>query len=149
VLGSLDIIDPNLPTQLRVVIGVPEGNASPAEPQLSDALYTAVDQINAMNEAQTLEDESRRSLSFDRLLYVLPLPHDAPGETGSFNDLLSDTPPAIPAGSHQAPYTVSFIFSRESGLSQIVEEGSSPFDLEPFERLQLTRVEVQVEAADA
>jgi hypothetical protein len=149
VLGTLKIIDPNLPTQLRVVIAVPDGSASPAGPELDGALYAAVDQINAMNEALVLADESQRSLSFQRLLYVLPLPHDASGDTGSFNDLRSESPPALPAESHQDPYTVSFVFIREAGLSRIVEAGADPFELEPLERLQLTGVAVQVEAPDA
>ncbi len=149
VQGTLDIIDPNLPTQLQVVIGMPEGAAAPVNQTVSGALSAAVDQINAMNQSQPPADVTRRSLTFGKLLYVLPLPHDAPGDTGSFNNLLSDAPPSLPPDSHAAPYTIRFVFSRQSGVSQIVEPGDAAFELEALERLQLTGVEIQIEAADA
>ena len=148
-LGTLDIIDPNLPTQLQLVVGVPDGTTLPAAADLSEALSTAVNQINAMNESVSLADEGQRALSFERLLYVLPLPHDTEGDTGSFNDLLTESPPALPAASHAEPYNVSWSFSRQSGVSQIVEPGAAAFVLEPFERLQLAGVTIEVEADDA
>ncbi len=148
VLGSLEIIDSNLPTLLQVVIGVPEGETAPVQQAITSALSLAVDQINTMNQSESLADESWRSLSFAKLLYVLPLPHDAEGDTGSFNDLLVPSPPALPPESHAQPYAIRFVFSRQSGVSQIVEPGAVAFDLESKERLRLAGVEIQIEAAD-
>ncbi len=148
VLGSLEIVDPNLPTLLQMIIGVPAGTTAPLKQTVTDALGLAVDQINAMNQSPVLADESLRTLGFAKLLYVLPLPHDAQGDTGVFNDLLSASPPALPSESHAAPYTVRFVFSRQSGISQIVEPGAAVYELEALERLRFSGAEIQIESDD-
>lgn len=142
-LGSLRIADPNLPSQLAVVISRPPGEPAPVKADVEAALNNALNYLNALNAVELPADapdaeRARRVLSYGKLLRVVPLPNK-PGESLESFDAAT-TPPALPAAA--APYEVSFVFTQESGLSRELKAAGDAYALTPFERVTLRRVEV-------
>ena len=93
-------------------------------------------------------ERAKRELSFGKLLLVIPLPGKLGLPLESF-DNPAGAPPAVPSETTIAPYLARFVFTLESGLSQILEaDADEPYVLTPFERLSLGSVEVAEELSD-
>lgn len=149
-LGNLEIIDPNLPTLLRVMITYPENQDSPNLPQIENALNTMLTDLNDMNAAEEVDNPNKRSLEFGKLLYVLPLPLDAAVKPeGSIKDVWTGPVPAALTPAGIDPYQVQFVFTMESGLSQTLVRESDAYQLTAFERLSLAAVEINTVPSDA
>lgn len=142
-LGTLEIIDPNLPTLLRVVITHPEAADPPNPPQIENALNTMLAELNDMNDTEEVDDPEKQSLNFSKLLYVLPLPLETSVKPeGSIHTVWTG---AIPAGltpADIAPYEVQFVFTMESRLSQTLVTDLDSYQLTKYERLTLAAVEI-------
>lgn len=144
-LGSLHIADPNLPTQLAVVILAPPDGPQPVKADIQAALNNALAYVNALNAvelppAAPAAEQAKRALSYGKLLRVVPLPNK-PGEPLEPFDAAA-SPPALPTDASAAPYKVSFVFTQESGFSQELKSTGDVYALTPFERLTLGGVEV-------
>jgi baseplate J-like protein len=129
VLGELHIADPNLPTTLNVTVTYPP-EAAPAD---VNALRSALNEaLVAVNEAN---GEDGLDLVYGQLLAAAPLP----GHTAAPIALPSSG--TLPTETDVAPYAVSFVFTLESGLSQILAAAGETYAMTPFERLALGAVD--------
>ena len=149
VLGELHIADPNLPTFLDVVVTYPESASPPDQAALRTALTEMMTYLNEVNASETVE-EARQTLSYGKLLYVVPLPNKPGASLSAYDDAaVSGTAPALPDETGISPYKVRFVFTLESGLSRIVSQASdTAYKLTAFERLSLSSVEIQAETGD-
>jgi hypothetical protein len=149
VLGELQIADPSLPTLLSVTVSFPETEAPPDRSAIQTAMTNAASYLNTLNASEAIA-EAIRAVSFGKLLRVVPLPNK-PGESLEQYDaaVLTGTPPRLPTETSVSPYKLRFVITLESGLSRILATSSDGYALAPFERLSLSSVEVQPEAADA
>ena len=144
-LGDLEIIDPNLPTLLRLVITHPEAAAPPNLPDINNALNAMLTTLNSMNEAEVSEaDQDKQVLSFGKLLYVLPLPV-AVKPQGDIQDVWLGPIPSGLAPTDIVPYQVQFVFTMESGISQTLVSDTDAYQLTEYERLSLAAVEVSAQ----
>jgi hypothetical protein len=147
-LGLLEILDPNLPTSLRVVVKYPPAADLPDKPAIESRINAMLTYVNQLNAAETLDDELRRRLSTPKLLYVIPLPvADKPqGSLQEYDQQVADgLSPDVPQPEEIAPYGVQFVFSMQSGLSHTLASAADAYTLTPFERLTLGGVEIKEE----
>jgi hypothetical protein len=157
-LGDLEIIDPNLPTLLRVVITYPADQNPPNKPQIEAILNLLLTTLNNLNAAESVADESIRSLSYGKLLYGVQLVLSGESAAKSaeeieseISDLVSGAITDLPEATDVAPYVCQFVFTMESGLSVILDQTSATgdaYDLTPFERLTLAAIEIKEEPAN-
>jgi hypothetical protein len=149
VLGELRIADPNLATQLLVLVTYPSGEAVPDAAAARAAVGTALSYVNEQNAGEAPADAgeaARRVLSYGKLLHVLPLPGRAGGSLEDFDDGVAEgLSPALPAASDVLPYRVSFLLTQASGLSVRLSQSGHAYALTPFERVGLAGVELQRE----
>ncbi len=149
VLGELSLIDPNLPTQLSVVVSCPANSAQPDNLSIQSALNTALSYLNNLNTSALAPgapaaEQAKRAISFGKLLFVIPLP-GKPGQTLDSYD--NATPlPTLPDENSIKPYSAKFVFTQESGLSSILSRDADSYTLTPSERLSLSGVEISKEA---
>ncbi len=155
VLGDLQIVDPNLPTLLSVTVSHPDDEDPPDVPEIQSALSDALMYLNTANATELPPDaaaaeQSRRILSYGKLLHVIPLPGKLGASLEEFDDaVVAGTPPDLPDETAVSPYRVQFVFTLESGLSRILAGAADEdYTLTPFERLSLSGVEAQPEAVD-
>src|SRR5690606_14415404 len=115
-LGELHIADPALPSLINVVISFPEEADAPDAPQIEAALETMISYLNTANAGETAT-EAVRTISYGKLLRVLPLP----GKPGaSLADFDAGTGGAtLPTATDIQPYEVQFHISQESGLTLV------------------------------
>ena len=164
VLGELDIVDPNLPTALNVIVTYPKGQP-PDKPKIQAALSKFITYLNNLQpiselpEAEQENEKAKRWLAYGRMLYVTPLPlafkpgaklPDKPElSTAEIDAMMSDINMVMPMQEDAKPYTLSFIFTQQSGLSRILSKAmDTPYQLSDYERLSLSGVESK-EIADA
>ncbi len=142
-LGALEIIDPNLPTLLRVIITHPEAADLPNQPEIETALNAMLAELNDMNDTEAVDDPEKQSLDLSKLLYVLPLPLDPLVKPeGSISEVWTGVIPSGLTLLDIDPYEVQFIFTIESGLSQALVTGADSYQLTGYERLSLAAVEI-------
>ncbi|MCP4115981.1 MAG: hypothetical protein GY737_11350 [Desulfobacteraceae bacterium] len=142
-LGALEIVDPNLPTLLRVVIIHPEAADPPNDPEIENALNTMLTELNGMNDTDEVDDPAKQSLDFSKLLYVLPLPLDeAVKPEGGIHEVWTGPVPAGLTPADIVPYEVQFVFTIESGLSRTLVTDADSYQLTGYERLTLAAVEI-------
>lgn len=156
VLGDLQIADPNLPSRLAVTIRFPNTETPPDESEIHHSLNTMVTYINDQNQKRSealsgmgTGSTDEISLSFGTLLYILPLAvTDKPfGSLQAYDEAVEGgAAPAFPDETSIAPYVVQFVFTMETGLSQICERISdSDYVLTPYERITLADVQIHME----
>ena len=119
VLGDLHIADPDLPTRIDVTVSYPAAQTPPDETAIRAALANAIAAVNAANEGG-----GAGSVSFAQLLAATPLP-------------------GIAAGADPLPYVVKYVFTLESGLSQILGATGDVYVLVPAEQLALSGVHAE------
>lgn len=141
-LGTLEIIDPNLPTLLRVVITYPEDQAPPDPPQIENALNTMIGTLNDMNNTQAVDNPEKQVLNFSKLLYVLPLPASLTKPQGLIGDVWTGPVPAGLTPADIGDYEVQFVFTMENGLSPILVAETDNYQLAAYERLSLAAVQI-------
>ncbi|MBN1931240.1 MAG: baseplate J/gp47 family protein [Desulfobacterales bacterium] len=141
-LGTLEIIDPNLPTLLRVMITHPENQDPPNPPQIENALNTMIAELNDMNDTEEVDNPEKQVLNFSKLLYVLPLPEALAKPQGSIHDVWTGPIPAGLTPGDIGDYGVQFVFTMESGLSQTLVTETDNYRLTAYERLSLVAVKI-------
>jgi Baseplate J-like protein len=146
-LGDLDLADPALPTLLDLVVAFPAGEDPPDAAAVRAALEGAAAYLNGINgsaiaaglaDADRQREEARRTLSFGKLLALLPLP----GKPGTPLDQLAAADPAPPLPAAADPYRVELAVSQHGGLSRRLRAPADAYALTPFERLAVNAVEV-------
>lgn len=140
VLGQLSITDPNLPTQLAVVIQFQAENDIPDETKIRQAINTMLSYLNTIN-SQPLTQANIAELSFGKLLLVVPLPNHSGASLEDFDK--SNDAPTLAA--EVAPYQLAFTFAQNSGLTQFVQSDGVSYTLAPNEQLSLSTLALQVE----
>ncbi|MCH8498917.1 MAG: baseplate J/gp47 family protein [Marinobacter sp.] len=145
VLGELTIADPNLPTELDLVISFPANADIPVQSQLENALSQALAYLNDLASEPVApgdaEAQAKRTLNLGKLLLILPLPGRTPV-------LLSDhdnAPGPLPNPADIAPYQLQAFLSQASGLSVVLHDPSSHYQIGHGERLLLNTLVIQVE----
>lgn len=137
VLGDLRIADPNLPTALNLTIRYPI-ETPPDERAIRDALSAAISALNSLNAADAAP-VAERTLTFQKLLHLTPLPGKPAGTLATFDPATAPT--------SAAPFVVTYALILESGLSQLLRAGDpASYVLTPFERLSLGEIALQQEA---
>ena len=119
VLGDLHIADPDLPTRIDVTVSYPAAQTPPDETAIRAALANAIAAVNAANEGG-----GAGSVSFAQLLAATPLP-------------------GIAVGADPLPNVVKYVFTLESGLSQILGATGDVYVLVPAEQLALSGVHAE------
>jgi hypothetical protein len=138
VLGELDLADPALPTLLDVVITWQPGT----EPADAAAATAALTEAVAYWNTAPQGDAGLRTITFGKLLLVLPLP-GKPGESlaGFDQAVTSGAAVALPDAASIAPYEVTFAISQRGGLTQALAAAEDAYPLTASERLALNGVE--------
>ena len=148
-LGDLTIADPNLPTRLDVVVTYPETGAPPDAPAIKAALTNTLTYLNDRN-ASDATPITTRTIALGKLLLAMPLPNKPAVALASYDQAVDSggVLPTLPDPTAIQPYTVQFVFTAQSGLSQIVMQPVDIYRLTPFERLTLADVTLEAEATD-
>lgn len=141
-LGALEIIDPNLPTLLRVVITHPENQDPPDPPQIENTLNTMITTLNGMNDTEAVDNPEKQALNFSKLLYVLPLPEALAKPKGIIDNVWTGPIPTGLTPGDIGDYVVQFVFTMENGLSQTLVTETDNYQLTAYERLSLAAVEI-------
>lgn len=146
-LGQLVVADPNLPTELDLVISFPAASQPPLQSDIESALTQAVAYWNGLGQvsfdpANTLEAQ-KRLLSFNKLLRLIALPGHAAASLQDYD--AAPDPTLLPAAADLAPYTLSLTISQASGLTQTLAVDNAGYSLSQAERLLLNGVVLVVE----
>lgn len=145
-LGTLTLVDPALATQVTLQLRYPKDAAIPAQAAIQSALEAALGYLNdlsAQGAPSSPAEQQKRSLSWGKLALITPLPALSPPNLASY-----DANPgafSLPTAAQRAPYELRFVFSRPSGVSQVLDGEAAPaFALAAYERLSLAKVSVEV-----
>jgi hypothetical protein len=144
VLGELHVADPNLPTLLNGVIGYPAAADPPDLPKVRSALDQALSYLNTSNAVDPPAPEAVRTLSFGKLLHVIPLPGKPAASLEAF-DQAAPGSVTLPTAASVAPYRPQFALTLESGLTRVLQRDADTYTLTPFERVSLGGVELGAE----
>jgi len=147
VLGELSIADRNLPTTVNLVINFPSGEAAPDETAVVAALEAALAYLEeaAQSDIDPMDAAAlaRRTLSFGKILFVLPAPV---GPGGTLAALEGPGPaPTLPTTAEVAPYQVSAFVAQANGLTRTLTADGDAYQLTTRERLLLDAVTIAVE----
>jgi uncharacterized phage protein gp47/JayE len=141
-LGTLTIVDPALATLLTLLLRYPNDRKIPDQAALQAALQAVVSYLNDLNAAPDAPQQ-KRTLSWGKLTLISPLPDLTVPTLAAF-----DANPGgftLPMAAQRAPYSLQFVLTRPTGVSQVLDGESAPaLELAPFERLSLTKVTVEV-----
>lgn len=143
-LGELRIADPALPSLLNLIVSFPSDADAPDAPQIEAALEAMISYLNTAN-ASDSASEAVRTLSYGKLLRVVPIPGKPGGSLAEFD---GGGAPTLPTAAEIEPYRLHFLISQESGLTTALAADGDSYLLTPFERLTLAGVEVGLEMAD-
>lgn len=141
-LGSLDMIDPGLPTRVSIVVSFPASSEIPDETVMKQALKTTITYLNSEN-SRPDADTTIRQLSLGKLLLVLPLPGHTPGSLQDYDK--APVPAVLPSAADIAPYSVVFTFSQEGGLTRFVQNDGESYELSPGEQLAFSTLALMPE----
>jgi uncharacterized phage protein gp47/JayE len=137
-LGDLEIIDPNLPTRLQIVISAPAESDLVDAPSVDTALAATMAALNTLNKEGA---HVVQQMSFEQILYLLPLPVAGKAE-GNLETLQTNPATVLPTVAGVFPYEVKFVFTRESGLTQTLAGDGQLYAISAFERLSYDGVSV-------
>ncbi len=142
VLGELRLIDSNLPTLFQVLVKYPPEADPPDPPAIQKAVNDTLAYLNELNAKEVVEVE-KRTLTYQKLLFVVPLPEKAGGSLADYYKKVDAGAP-LPALPETAdPYQVQFTFITQTGLSHhLTQATDKPYVLSPFERLSGKGVEI-------
>jgi uncharacterized phage protein gp47/JayE len=141
-LGALTIVDPALATLLTVLVRYPKDAKIPDQGAMQTALQAAVSYLNELNAAPSAP-EQKRTLSWGKLALATPLPDFTAVALAGFDANPGAFTP--PTAAQRNPYELQFVFTRPTGVSQVLDGESAPaLLLAPFERLSLAKVTAEV-----
>jgi hypothetical protein len=140
-LGNLKIVDPALATLLSLLVRYPNNVQLPNQPALQAALEEDLSHLNGLSDQPAASQ--LRTLSWGKLALAAPMPGFSRVALADY-----DADPgahSLPDSALLAPYELKYLFTRPSGVSQVVDsETAPPLVLAHFERLSLSKVTVEV-----
>lgn len=146
-LGNLKLVDPALATQLMLLLRYTNDVALPDQGAIQAALQSAVAHLNAAN-ARSGADPLLRTLSWGKLALATPLPGHAATPLADYDAQPGDFSP--PLAADLQPYSLQYVFTRPTGVSQVVDSEAAPvLLLAELERLSLAKVALEVKPKDA
>jgi uncharacterized phage protein gp47/JayE len=141
-LGEIRITDPALATGLTLVLRYPRDATLPDQAAIQAAVEVAVGRLNTLADVADQANDARRVLGWGRLTRLLPLP--VVGFVPAALDAQWAGSPGASDGD-VAVYSVQWVFTRPTGVSQVLEsQAAPPFALGTEERLSVARVSVEV-----
>lgn len=140
-LGQLSMADPNLPTQLTVIIRFPGAEAPPDETLIRQALSDNLAYLNSTNADQPLSDAAIAHLTLGKWLWLLPLPNHA----AQFLEAFDSGGGTLPTVADISPYEVTIAFSQEGGLTQELSSDGDSYTMAAYEQFTLASISLQVE----
>ena len=143
-LGDLSIADPGLPTRADLAIRFPLAEAVPDRTAVVAAVEAAFAHLSATAAAAGGGTVEARTLSYGKLLRVLPAPVGE-GATLAAYDAAPEPKPALPADA--GPYEVVLFVAQANGLTRVLSAAGEAYTLGPGERLALNAVTVEPAAA--
>jgi uncharacterized phage protein gp47/JayE len=143
-LGELTLADSNLPTTLDLVIDFPTSAEVPNQTEIEDAMSLMVAYLNGLSEmtfdpADPVELQ-KRTLSFGKLLHVVPLPGHSSATLADYD--LAPDPTTLPDAASRAPYTVSAFINQTSGITRILADDAAGYLLTASERLRVDSITI-------
>jgi len=148
-LGQLVVADPNLPTELDLVVNFPAASQPPLQSDIETALTQAVAYWNSLGQVSfdpaDSSEQQKRLLSFNKLLRLIPLPGHAAASLQDYD--AAPDPTLLPTAADRAPYSLSLTISQASGLTRTLAADNASYSLSRAERLLLNSVVVVVEAS--
>jgi hypothetical protein len=146
-LGEIRISDPALATGLTVVVRYPRAEPIPDQAAITTAVEAALASLNTLAETADPANDAKRSLGWGRLTRLLPLPA-AGWAPATLESQWGGSPGA--ADADIVPYSVQWVFTRPTGVSQVLDAAAAPgFALATEERLSLARASVEVKPKTA
>ncbi|WP_045826428.1 hypothetical protein [Teredinibacter turnerae] len=137
-LDELEIIDPNLPTHLQIVVAAPADAELVDEPAVDSAMVALLAAVNEQNRDGA---HAVQQFTYQQLLYLLPLPVVGKPQ-GNLQTLQANPATVLPTAAGVLPYEVQFIFTQESGLSQTLSGDDALYAITAFERLTFDTITV-------
>jgi uncharacterized phage protein gp47/JayE len=138
-LSDVAISDPLLPTRIDIAVSFAASETTPDAGQITAALDTAFSHLT--DRAAQGGTEEERTLSYGKLLHVLPAPLGN-GATLAAHDAASPKP-ALPTDA--GAYAVSLFLDQASGLTRVLSSSADSYTLQTGERLSLGTVSVEAE----
>lgn len=139
-LGELRIADPNLPTEVSVVVRFDKAQPAPDPVAIESALGSMFAYLNGLDPSAAV---SRRLLNLGKFILVVPLP----GKPGASLQQLDDSEPpaALPDPTALGPYGLSVLIHQTSGVSQVLDGTAASYQLVANERLLLDGLNLSAE----
>lgn len=138
-LSDVSISDPLLPTRIDFAVSFPAAEPAPDANQITAALDAAVSHLT--DRAANGGTEAERSLSFGKLLHVLPAPLGDGASLAAFD--AASPQPALPTDA--GVYAVSLFLEQANGLTRVLSADGDTYLLDAGERLTLGAVSVEAE----
>jgi hypothetical protein len=138
-LADLSLADPGLPTRADLRILFPASQPAPDRNQVAAALEAA---FAYLGERAAAEDPAeRRTLSFGKLLLVLPAPVGGQQALAAY-DAAPEPKAALPTDA--GAYQVSLFIEQANGLTRMLTTPADSYVFGPRERLALNSVNLEV-----
>lgn len=145
VLGNLSIADPNLPSELDLVIRFPAEEAIPEQPKIESALSAMLAYLNELSETTFDPNDSdqlaKRGLTLGKFLWTLPLPGHSAASLSEYDQ----APGSLPEPDDILPYHVEVVITQPTSGSKLLADPGTSYQLEPSERLILSSLSIEVE----
>ncbi|AVO36354.1 baseplate J/gp47 family protein [Pukyongiella litopenaei] len=138
-LSDVSISDPLLPTRMDFAVSFSAAEPAPDANQITAALDVAVSHLT--DRAAAGGTEAERSLSFGKLLHVLPAPLGDGATLAAFD--AASPQPALPTDA--GAYAVSLFLQQANGLTRVLSADGDTYLLDAGERLTLGAVSVEAE----
>jgi uncharacterized phage protein gp47/JayE len=139
-LGELRIADPNLPTEVSVVVRFDKAQPAPDPAALESALGNMFAYLNGLDPNAAA---SRRLLNLGKFILVVPLPGKPGASLQQFDD--SEPPAALPDPAALGSYGLSVLIHQASGVSQVLDGTAANYQLVAHERLLLDGLDLSAE----
>ncbi|MDW4498770.1 baseplate J/gp47 family protein [Sulfitobacter sp. D35] len=138
-LSDVSISDPLLPTRSDLAVSFPAAEAVPDVNAVTAALDAAFSHLS--DRAADGGSEAERTLSFGKLLHVLPAPVGDGATLAAFD--AASPQPALPVDA--GVYSVSLFLEQANGLTRVLSADGDAYVLSEGERLSLGAVSIEAE----
>jgi hypothetical protein len=125
---------------MDIAITFPLSETVPDANQITAALVTAFNYISD-TAAQDGSNSETHSLSFGKLLHILPAPIGQGGSLAAYDT--ANAKPELPTSG--GLYAVVLFVEQANGLTRLITIDSADYTLDPSERLSLGVVSVEME----
>ncbi|MEM1159773.1 MAG: hypothetical protein AAGJ28_02470 [Pseudomonadota bacterium] len=135
-LGELSISDPALPTKVDLSIRFAKDKAVPDRNEVVAKIEAALDHLTKTAAADG--EAGARTLSFGKLVHLLPAPIGAGAALSAITDTTS-----LPGDG--GDYTVALFVAQANGLTRVLAKSGDAYEVDLSERLALNAVSIEVD----